>query len=823
MRNDKRDDLSIEVLNRLDEKIVEKNLNRRFELLQKLKEKTKRILTRKQKAWIFGGGGAAAAVLLAFLGIFLFGIFAKQVPIYTGMTVSRAPQTVASGYDWDQHVYLDASGDLVTTESTTALTEAVEEAVKDSLQVEGATEKMYYANRGEEIYITVHIDNPDSYEILSFTLNGQKYTSYMFEQGSDLENLILKVNVGQDEGVVEYTIDAIKYVDGTEIKDVKMDGERTVRVGIYTEDQPTAAIGKMHVGLDYLKLNVTVEDKKLLIERSLGAAAVVLYDGVGLPKFEIVPVGETTEVTIEGLTRNTEYELAVVFAYDDLSGSGFAFHTPLKQTVRTQNYLSFEEVSTTQTAVSFAVEWFEEFENKEIVALSLYRNGEKVRDLPPEALAADGLLCNNVYTLVATVQADGEYETVEVSFRTKAKTAPTVSVTESAKTQTSLDFAVQITDPDAIASITKIELLHGNDAPIVASSINIRSFADLLSNNDYTVRVTYAYDLNDGNGVHTESKTVTVHTMPKVAPTVSVTETDKTQTSLDFAVRITDPDAIASITKIELLHGNNAPIVASNINIRSFADLLSNNDYTVKVTYAYDLNDGNGVHTESKTVTVHTMPKVAPTVVVTDAAKTTASLDFAINVTDPDNLYRTVKIELLDKNGAVVKTAENLLVRSFGGLAEYTKYSIRVTYAYDLNDGDGVHTETSVLDTFTAPHYALAGVECLNTTAIKIGDRIVLKIQMDLSSGLVVKKATVNGNQYDVSTVGTSYIAINIPVTETLGGGSTQLVIEKLMIEGCYRSEAYYAEPAANHTVNVFINGNLDITVSIQDTTNATL
>jgi hypothetical protein len=123
----------------------------------------------------------------------------------------------------------------------------VDEIIEEdtSIGIEIPEQPMYYAKAGQEIYITVHISNPDSFEILSFTLNGKKYSSYMFEEGSDMENLILKVTVPSDaEGVIDYTIDAIKYVDGTDIKDVDMRGERTVKVGVYTSKQPKATVSE---------------------------------------------------------------------------------------------------------------------------------------------------------------------------------------------------------------------------------------------------------------------------------------------------------------------------------------------------------------------------------------------------------------------------------------------------------------------------------------------------------------------------------------------------------------------------------------------------
>ena len=86
------------------------------------------------------------------------------------------------------------------------------------------TEKVeYFAQKDEKFNIIVHLYNPSRYEILSFTLNDYKYQSYEFKEGSNSEELIIEVDAGAISGLKEYTIDAIKYIDGTEIKDVKME------------------------------------------------------------------------------------------------------------------------------------------------------------------------------------------------------------------------------------------------------------------------------------------------------------------------------------------------------------------------------------------------------------------------------------------------------------------------------------------------------------------------------------------------------------------------------------------------------------------------
>ena len=124
----------------------------------------------------------------------------------------------------------------------------------------------YYALKNEDIYIYIHLSNPDEFEILSFTLNGKKYSSNMFEYGSDLETLILKYNVGDVDGLQEYTIDAIKYVDGEKIKDVRMEGDKTVKVFVNDEK-------------DLLQFNAELSFMTLTIAPTKPLISLALYEG----------------------------------------------------------------------------------------------------------------------------------------------------------------------------------------------------------------------------------------------------------------------------------------------------------------------------------------------------------------------------------------------------------------------------------------------------------------------------------------------------------------------------------------------------------------
>lgn len=235
----------ISILSRIDDDIIERNTEKRMRLFSR----TEKAQDGK-KTWLAIVAIAACALLVlgagfgTALGLLLQGD-GKQVPVYQGMTVSHDPPTVNTAEAPSVIGTLPLSAFYTGNSSLNSLrspsvdspllrTEASIDASDASPDI--STGDKYYAKKNEDIYIYVHLSNPDDFEILSFTLNGVKYSSYMFEDGSDLETLILKYNVGETEGLQEYTIDAIKYVDGDKIKDVRMLGDQTIEVYVNTDN-----------------------------------------------------------------------------------------------------------------------------------------------------------------------------------------------------------------------------------------------------------------------------------------------------------------------------------------------------------------------------------------------------------------------------------------------------------------------------------------------------------------------------------------------------------------------------------------------------------
>lgn len=246
----KRQKLILNSISEIDDATVERNLDKRQLLWNRRKK-------RPPMKWVISL--VAACLCLAVL-IPAVNYFLSDRPIYEGMTVSGSaePQgstkslsTVLSrALSFKGHssalsvrpTALAYTGGLL--ESALAPTDGTDASESTSetdppLEVgESDGGKIYYAMKNEDVYIHIHLSNPGNYEILSFTLNGKKYASHMFEPGSNLEELILKYNVGDADGLCDYTIDAIKYVDGEAIKNVQMKGDRVVQVYVNDDSAP---------------------------------------------------------------------------------------------------------------------------------------------------------------------------------------------------------------------------------------------------------------------------------------------------------------------------------------------------------------------------------------------------------------------------------------------------------------------------------------------------------------------------------------------------------------------------------------------------------
>ena len=341
----------LDIISKIDEKIIDEVTDSRIMLSKKVKSGGL-----QRKKLIFIGTCAASFILICSILLGVIIPIIKQIPVYRGMSVSGeviTEQTASEAYgalsagQYDAIKKKDDGTAKPTTDTEGPLDKYFDVEVSDGIS--------YYTTPNKYIYISVHIDNPKQYEILSFTLNGIKYQSYMFEPGSTSEELILKLNVGDVEGVIEYTIDAIKYVDGTEIKDVRMKGDKTVKIGVQTQKQPNATLSNLNVDDNSVSFDASVSDELKLIEKTEGKlyAAIATAAGTEIIEKKQINIDGTSSVKFDGLSKGHAYQLMIVAYYDSLDGKGFRSHTLYEQNISTNGYLEITSVKVVQNSVVF--------------------------------------------------------------------------------------------------------------------------------------------------------------------------------------------------------------------------------------------------------------------------------------------------------------------------------------------------------------------------------------------------------------------------------------------------------------------------------------
>lgn len=675
----------------------------------------------------------------------------KQVPVYKGMTISRSfartAATTASDVDNSdlQGEQGRVEGDYDNRDDDfdqnkpfeDPNTPSIEDKANSTLDVVGAAESIYYADKNQDIFITIRLSNPDSYEILSFTLNGKKYSNYMFENGSDMENLVLKVNVGDVGGIVEYTIDVIKYVDGTDIKDVRMDGDRTVKAGVRASDQTYVNVTNEQKTMTSISFDAQVVDLYSLIEKSGGYAKAVLYDGVNMLTKDI-NVGEKTNIVFDNLTPNTVYQYGVVALYDNLSGNGAKLNTLYKKAVYTDTIVLFKDVQVGKESIEWGFLWNESFANKQMSEISLWQNGAKVQDVDVNATSVDGLKSNNEYTLKATYKnLQNQDETISIEFVTYAKAVPTVEIVNAVATKKSIRFGINVVDKESVGAISKIELLHENAEPITAENLDVREFSGLLCDNNYTIRVTYSYDVNDGKGVQLLYAEKTIKTESKTMPTARITSDPMVYGTkgncAGFNYETTDVDNVGYSKVVLIRDGkDDAPLVFLN-GEKVFENLYNNSKYILRLVYVYDMDDGKGERELVEEKTFTTWRLMPPSIWITSLAPTKDGAVYDAQMSDTYS-FVSCRFECVADDAPTVVIEDfmqdsiTLSEQYIRGLLSNHDYKVNLIIRYDLNDGDG--EKEFVFRTFdlkTNPRMVPSvSLPCINNAGNKIASSVDL-------------------------------------------------------------------------------------------------
>ena len=129
----------------------------------------------------------------------------------------------------------------------------------------------------------------------------------------------------------------------------------------------------------------------------------------------------------------------------------------------------------------------------------------------------------------------------------------------------------------------------------------------MLSNNAYTVQVTYEYDLNDGNGIQYIVKTHDITTQAKHTPSVKIYNATSTRHAIETDLSFVDPNNIGTITEVALYKGEEKITTTNQRDHIAFDKLNDDTCYTILTTFVFDLNDGKGQQTRTSSCEINTL------------------------------------------------------------------------------------------------------------------------------------------------------------------------------------------------------------------------
>ncbi|MDR4968361.1 MAG: leucine-rich repeat domain-containing protein, partial [Acholeplasmataceae bacterium] len=195
------------------------------------------------------------------------------------------------------------------------------------------------------------------------------------------------------------------------------------------------------------------------------------------------------------------------------------------------------------------------------------------------------------------------------------------------------------------------------------------------------IKVTYTYDLNDGVGEQELVVIETVITLTKATPEVVVSNVVPTQESVTFDIIVTDSDNVGEIIAIELYQGETLVEALTDLTLREFSDLLSNNTYQIKVTYTYDLNDGVGEQELSIVIAFDSLIEGLEIIIINNEVVIIDYIGDETNLIIPDKigdmLITTIHSNAFSNNDKIESLVLGKYITTIGDYAFYNMINLK--------------------------------------------------------------------------------------------------------------------------------------------------
>lgn len=746
-------------------------------------------------------------------------------PIYQGMIIQNAIQKQVNA---------------------TAMDVDVSNFVTSFPDIESTNKVDYCVHLNEKIQLLVKFHNLDKTKINSITVNGKKYdvTSDM----TTLEGVTLEVDAYTKSGYDTLTLTNISYTDSLNTVG-SFDDEHKLTLGVSYENTVSAKVSSKTVKADNASFTLAFADIESI--PSNGKVYAYLSSGSGNPVSQELTIGADKNATISftDLEFGKDYYFGVAASFDLYDGNGLHYAWLVKENITTLSTFSFDSVSVSQTSISFGIKsGVDDDPTAYVSKVILMNDGKEEKTIAKAELGETNsfsdLLSDHSYVLVLEYVYNGKSYTVKYDAKTDAKTAPTISVKTSDVKKKSFSYEVNVTDIDTVGTIDSVSLISGTGENITETELKADDGAilmkgdcsELLANGSYSIKVKYHYDLNDGKGVIKEETKTKITLEETLAPALTLS-VDQDEMTVSFKYEVTDTDDIDfAVDKVELLDGTEVEKSITDIanNEGSFTGLYSDQEYSVRVSYHYDLGDGNGVQNKVEAKTAKTKAMSAPSIAINANETGKDFISGSVSISQEYNIVSNVKVTCTERDGLTGelddKTTKEITGTSFEftGLKSLTSYHIVCTYDYTLNTKGEKELQhgTKELDRKTSLDVTVSNLELSNTRAIEVGATVYMS--MDIHNGnsynVQVTSIKVNGKTLDdesfiVTGNDDGSIRFKMKTDESdledyenqTENGETKFTVEKVTVVNTYDNETYDVYLNGNNTVSAKVFGRVNI------------
>ncbi len=461
-----------------------------------------------------------------------------------------------------------------------------------------------YEKPNTDIIITIKLDNPKEYELVSLTLNNKKYQVSQFLEGSNANQIVIKYKTTNKSGIEEITLNTIKYIDDTTIKNknVKLQGKKTIRIGVTYQNEPTATLVRDQLDSNEYSVDFNIQDIDSVLDPIAGVYVYLINNNKLVNKQKLM-VGYNT-VKFSSLDFSTTYSYMIVGIYDMLDGEGKKATVLYSNEFKTIDLNTIDNNQLSSSTIKFTITKIPKFSNR-ITTIKLLKEGAVVKTITDfTKLEFNELLSDTDYEIVVNYTYDlndgsGEKQgSTSIGVHTK-KAAPTFTINVISIDDKAIKFSYNLSDKDDTkAKTSEIKLLKEGTLVKTITDFTKLEFNELLSDTDYEIVVNYTYDLNDGSGEKQGSTSIGVHTK-KQAPKINIGSICSIKDTINLCLIINDPVKTLISLKIEVYDNDNKLVKEiNNIKIDDSVEIeineLSKGKYTCYYIYEYDLNDGSG-------------------------------------------------------------------------------------------------------------------------------------------------------------------------------------------------------------------------------------